>query len=97
MFAVILQAAGGDATQDAVQTILDGAQQGNIVLTVVGAVVLIALVVLALLKKDHPLIQPVAEILLKLGRTFSKKPAKPEEQAGVAAVVPIKKLDDQEK
>jgi|CXWL01.1.fsa_nt_gi hypothetical protein len=99
MFAVILQAAGGgvDASQEAVQALLDGAAQGNVVLAIVGGVVLAALVVLGILKKDHPLVQPIAGILLKLGRTFSKPKANPADQQGVAAVVPIKKLDQEQK
>lgn len=93
MFAVILQAGGGSVEQDAVQAILDGAAQGNIVLAVIGGVVLLGLVVLGILKKDHPLIKPIAEILLKIGRSVTKKPANPADQQGAAAVVPIKKLD----
>lgn len=95
MFAVLLQAGGGDVTQDALQTVLDGAAQGNIPLAIVGGVVLIGLVILGVLKKEHPLVKPVAEVLLKLGRTFAKPkpPAKPAEQPGLAAVTPIRKLD----
>lgn len=94
MFAVLLQQ---DVQQDAVQALLDGAAQGNIVLAIVGGVVLAALVVLGILKKDHPLVKPAAEVILKLARTFAKAKAKPADQPGAAAVVPIQKLDSEKK
>ena len=95
MFAVLLQSAGGGGSleQDAVQALLDGAAQGNIVLAIVGGVVLAGLVVLGILKKDHPLVKPAAEVILKLARALSKPKALPADQPGLGTVVPIRKLD----
>ena len=92
MFLALLQTTPS-VEQDALQAILDGAAQGNIVLAVVGGIVLIGIVVLGIIKKDHPLVKPIAEILLKLGRAFSKPKAIPADQPGLASVTPIKKLD----
>jgi hypothetical protein len=97
MFLALLQAAPVPSVeQDALQAILDGAAQGNIILAVVGGVVLIGIVLLGIFKKDHPLIKPLADVILKLGRAFSKPKAIPADQPGLAAVTPIKKLDQSE-
>lgn len=100
MFAALLQSAVDQSlppvNQDALQTLLDGIAQGNIVLAIVGGTILIALVVLGILKKDHPLIQPIAEILLKAARAFSKPKANPADRPGLDVVAPIKKLDQSE-
>lgn len=94
MFAVLLQAGGGGSVeQDALQAVLDGAAQGNLALAIVGGVVLIALLVLGVLKKDHPLVKPIAEVLLSLGRKFAPAKAKPAEQPGLSVVAPVEKLD----
>lgn len=93
MFLALLQAAPSTVEQDALQAILDGAAQGNIVLAIVGGIVLIGLVVLGIIKKDHPIVKPIAEVLLKAARAFSKPKANPADQPGLPAVVPIRKLD----
>lgn len=91
MFASILAVAGQE--QDALQAILDGVAQGDVVLAIVGGVILVGLVVLAAFKKNLPFIGPLVEAILTVARSLSKKKAKPSDQAGAAGVLPIRVLD----
>jgi hypothetical protein len=93
MFFLALLQAAPSLESDALQTILDGVAQGNIVMSVIGGIVLIGLVILGIIKRDHPLVKPIAGILLKAARAFSKPKADPAKEPGLPAVVPIKKLD----
>lgn len=95
MFGLLAQVVQGQE-QDALQAILDGVTQGNLVLSIVGGVVLVGLVLLAIFKKDFPFVRPLVDAVLTVARSISKPKAKPEDQPGVASVVPIKKLDQKE-
>lgn len=87
-----LIAAVSGQEQDALQAIIDGVTQGNLPLAIIGGVVLVALVLLMIFKKDLPFVGPVVDAALTVARSIKPK-AKPSDQAGAAAVVPVKTLD----
>jgi hypothetical protein len=98
---LILLAAIASASEDALEALGSALQDSNYIVGAVALVIILALAVLKMLKKDFPFVEPAAKLLLGIAKIFKPKakedPAKEEAaQPGLAQVVPLEKPANQD-
>lgn len=82
-----------DIVSDAMQAVMDAVAAGDPILAAVAGVMVIGLVVLKLLKKSVPILDPILSVILGVVKKIRAPKESPKEEGGLADVVPIKEIE----